>query len=57
MKNKTPSPIVPGGPLYKEVQALSLSVSTIRKAQGKKNPADFPADSPEWHQACLEICE
>jgi hypothetical protein len=42
--------IIPGSPLHQEAQALSLSVALVRKVQGKKNPADFPVDSPEWHR-------
>lgn len=57
MKNKiSSSEIIPGSPVHKEAQALSLSVAAIRKAQGKTNPADFPVDSsPAWHRACLEF--
>lgn len=43
------------GPLYKEAEALSLSVATIRNARGKKNPRDFAVNSPEWHQTCHEF--
>ena len=42
-------------PLYQEAEALSLSVATIRKARGKKNPQDFAVNSPEWHQTCHEF--
>ena len=42
-------------PLYSEAKALSLSVATIRKARGKKNPRDFTVDTPEWHRACCEF--
>jgi hypothetical protein len=41
--------------LHKEAQSLSLSISAIRKAQGRKNPVDFPVVSPEWHQFALEF--
>ena len=55
MKNKKPFEIIPGSPLHREAQSLSLSVAAIRKAQGKKNPEDFPVDSPEWHEVCEEF--
>ncbi|MEY2440394.1 MAG: hypothetical protein QOI34_1779 [Verrucomicrobiota bacterium] len=55
MENKKPFEIIPGSPLHLEAQSLSLSVAAIRKAQGKKNPEDVPADSPEWHQVCQEF--
>ena len=55
MKNKKPLEIIPGSPLHAEAQSFSLSVAAIRKAQGKKNPDDFPVNSPEWHQVCEEF--
>lgn len=55
MKNKKPLEIIPGSPLDMEAQSLGLSVAAIRKAQGKKNPDDFPVDSPEWNQSCEEF--
>jgi hypothetical protein len=55
MKNKKPFRVVPDSPLHQEAQALSLSVAAIRKAQGKKSPADFPVDSPEWHRVCMDF--
>jgi hypothetical protein len=31
-----------------EARALALSVATIRKARGKRNPADYAVGSPDW---------
>jgi hypothetical protein len=47
--------IIPGGSLDMETQALGLSVEAIRRAQGKKNPDDFPVDTPEWHRVYEEF--
>lgn len=41
----------PGNPLYDEAMALEMTVRATRRAQGKKNPEDFPAGSPEWEAA------
>lgn len=41
----------PGGPLYDESMAFSLSIATIRIAQGKANPDDFPMGTPKWQEA------
>ena len=30
-------------------------MAAIHKAQGKKNPDDFPVDSSEWHRVCEEF--
>jgi hypothetical protein len=46
MKNKTPSEIIPGSPVHKQAQALSLSVAAIRKAQGRQNPGTFRSTHP-----------
>ncbi|MGF6664985.1 hypothetical protein QF000_006653 [Paraburkholderia atlantica] len=43
--------IRPGHPLYNEAMALEMTVRTTRRAQGKKNPEDFPAGSPEWRRS------
>ena len=37
----------PEDPLYNEALSLSMSVSAVRKAQGKLNPKDFEPNSPE----------
>ncbi|SOE95658.1 hypothetical protein SAMN05414139_08559 [Burkholderia sp. D7] len=55
MKNNKPLEIILGGSVDMEAQSLGLSVAAIRKAQGKKNPDDFPVDSPEWHRVCEEF--
>lgn len=55
MKNKKPFRIASDSQLHQEARALSLSVAAIRKAQGKKSPADFPVDSPEWHRVCMDF--
>jgi hypothetical protein len=55
MKNDKPLEIIPDSFLHREAQSLGLSVATIRKAQGRKNPDDFPVNSPEWHQVCEEF--
>jgi hypothetical protein len=34
-------------PIWLEARALEASIRAIRRAQGKKNPEDFPPDSPE----------
>lgn len=34
-------------PIWAEARALEASIRAIRRAQGKKNPEDFPAGSPE----------
>ncbi|PVX84439.1 hypothetical protein [Paraburkholderia unamae] len=34
-------------PIWLEARALEASIRAIRRAQGKKNPEDFPAGSPE----------
>ncbi|WCM18285.1 hypothetical protein NDK50_12475 [Paraburkholderia bryophila] len=33
---------------YSSAFALEMSVRATRRAQGKKNPEDLPAGSPEW---------
>jgi hypothetical protein len=33
---------------YLDARALTVTVSAIRKAQGKKNPQDLPMRPPEW---------
>ncbi|MFX1802863.1 hypothetical protein PWR66_04230 [Paraburkholderia sp. A1RO-5] len=38
-----------GDSIFAEARALEASIRAIREAQGKKNPSDFPPDSP----ACL----
>jgi hypothetical protein len=51
MENTNDIPFGPGHPRYEESQALENAVRVTRKAQGKKNPEDFPYGSPEWHAA------
>lgn len=38
----------PWHPRYLEARALALSIAAIRKAQGKRNPADYAVGSPGW---------
>lgn len=45
----------PGYPGYLEARALALSIAAIRKAQGKKNPADYAVGSPNWEAADEEF--
>ena len=40
-------------PILAEARALEASIRAIRRAQGKRNPEDFPLDSPE----CLAAME
>ncbi|CAG9193526.1 conserved hypothetical protein [Paraburkholderia tropica] len=40
-------------PIWAEARALEASIRAIRRAQGKKNPEDFPAGS----DACLDAME
>ena len=40
-------------PVRDEARALEASIRAIRRAQGKRNPEDFPPGSPE----CLAIME
>ncbi|QGZ66045.1 hypothetical protein [Paraburkholderia acidisoli] len=47
------SPSPEDDPIWAEARALETSIRAIRRAQGKKNPEDFPPDSPE----CLEAME
>lgn len=51
MESANDIPFGPGHPRYEEAQALESSVRVVRKAQGKKNPEDFPYGSPAWHEA------
>jgi hypothetical protein len=47
--NNEPSILLgPGHPRYLEARALALSIAAIRKAQGKRNPADYVVGSPGW---------
>jgi hypothetical protein len=38
-----------------EARALALSIEVIRRACGKKNPRDFPVETPEWEATCIEF--
>lgn len=40
---------------FEEAKALSASIVTIRMAQGKPVPSDFPPGSPEWQETALEF--
>jgi len=42
-------------PIWAEARALEASIRAIRRAQGKKNPEDFPAGSPECTAAMDEF--
>jgi len=42
-------------PIWAEARALEASIRAIRRAQGKKNPEDFPAGSPECTAAMNEF--
>ena len=44
-------------PPFEEAKALSQSVVTIRTAQGKNVPSDFPPGSPEWQATALEFVQ
>jgi len=39
-------PLRPGHPHYNEAVALELTVRTMRRAQGKKNPEDVARGTP-----------
>ena len=41
--------------IWAEARALEASIRAIRKAQGKKNPEDFPPRSPECLVAMNEF--
>lgn len=40
-------------PIWVEARALEASIRAIRRAQRKRNPEDFPSDTPE----CLAVME
>jgi hypothetical protein len=42
-------------PIWAEARALEASIRAIRRAQGKKNPEDFPAGSEECAAATDEF--
>jgi len=44
-------------PAFEEAKALSESIVTIRTAQGKNVPSDFPHGSPEWQAIALEFVQ
>lgn len=44
-------------PPFEEAKALSQSIVTIRTAQGKNVPSDFPHGSPEWQATALEFVQ
>ncbi|MCG5075444.1 hypothetical protein [Paraburkholderia tagetis] len=41
--------------IWAEARALEASIRVIRRAQGKKNPEDFPPNSPECLAAMNEF--
>ncbi|WP_250435496.1 hypothetical protein [Caballeronia sp. ATUFL_F2_KS9A] len=41
--------------LHGDARALALSIETIRRARGKKNPRDVDFGTPEWKNTCLEF--
>ncbi|WP_213307519.1 hypothetical protein [Paraburkholderia sacchari] len=41
--------------IWAEARALEASIRAIRRAQGKKNPEDFPPHSPECLAAMNEF--
>lgn len=41
--------------IWAEARALEASIRAIRRAQGKKNPEDFPRHSPESFAAMNEF--
>jgi hypothetical protein len=54
MTRESPEP--PEHPsIWAEARALEASIRAIRRAQGKKNPEDFPPHSPECHAAMNEF--
>ena len=44
-------------PPFEEAKALSQSIVTIRTAQGKNMPSDFPHGSSEWQATALEFVQ
>jgi hypothetical protein len=40
-----------------ETKAFDLSIAVIRTAQGKGNPDDFVAGTPEWQRAQLGVMQ
>jgi hypothetical protein len=48
MTHHTEDPFPADDNLFLEARAFALSIDSIRRAQGKPNPADFPVGTPEW---------
>jgi hypothetical protein len=44
-------------PPFDEAKALCQSIVTIRTAQGKNMPSDFPHGSSEWQATALEFVQ
>ena len=44
-------------PPFEKAKALSQSIVTIRTAQGKNVPSDFPHGSSEWQATALEFVQ
>jgi hypothetical protein len=44
-------------PPFEAAKALCQSIITIRAAQGKNMPSDFPHGSPEWQATALEFLQ
>ena len=41
--------------LHADARALAISIETIRRARGKKNPRDVDFGTPEWKNTCIEF--
>jgi hypothetical protein len=48
MADHAPGSFPIGEDLFMEARAFALSIVAIRRAQGKRNPTDFPVGTPEW---------
>lgn len=55
MKNRHPLPFESDDPVFLQARAVSLTVSAIRKAQGKTTPRDCEAGTTEWLGALEEF--
>ncbi|SAL49289.1 hypothetical protein [Caballeronia concitans] len=50
MNDKKPFEITPSASLHDAAKSIGLTVATLRKAQGKPNPNDFPVGTPEFEK-------
>jgi hypothetical protein len=57
MNDKNSLQIIPGSALHGESQSVGLTVAALRKAQGKRNPNDFPVGSPEFEVLEVEFLQ